>query len=234
MGQIRRGVDAQNFFRLCGEVRNGQSVSRRQADNVSQVLLALGVAPPDAGQRGKQKGSLQAVDAAVHLAYGSLARGGVALFDDAGDMALIVPHDAAVTRRIIQVCRQHRERRSLLPVLVEQVAQGRCAQQRYVTAQHQDITIEVSQHGFRLGDRVPGAQLRFLYHAARAEALAYTPNGIGLMTHHGNEALRRQGLNGRQHVRDEGAAGQWVQNLGEGRPHAGAFTGGKDDDCQSG
>ena len=81
---------------------------------------------------------------------------------------------------------------------------------------------------------MPGAQLRFLHHAARSEALAHTPHGIGLMAHHGDEMLRRQRLHGRQHVPNEGTASQWVQDFGERGLHAGAFAGGKDDDCERG
>ena len=173
-------------------------------------MLPLGVAPPDARQGGKQKSSLQAVGAAVDLAHGLLAWRGIPLFDDADDVALIVPQNTAVTRRIVQVRRQHRESRLLPPVRIKQAVQGCRAQQRHVAAQDQHVAVEVSQHGFRLRDRVPGAQLRLLHHAARAEAFAHTLHGIGLVAHHRDEMLGGQGLHGRQDVRDERTASQWM------------------------
>ena len=79
-----------------------------------------------------------------------------------------------------------------------------------------------------------GAQLWLLHHAARSEALAHTPHGIGLMAYHGNEMLGRQRLNSRQHIRNEGTVSQGKQDLGERGLHSGAFAGGKNDDCQRG
>ena len=144
MGQVRWRVDAEHVFRFRGEMSNGESIRRCQSDHVGQVLFALSVAAPDAGQGGEQKGGLQAVDAAVDLAHGFLARRGIPLFDDADDVARVAPHNAAVARGIIQARRQHRKGRLLLPVCIEQAAQGRGAQQRHVAAQHQNVAVEVS------------------------------------------------------------------------------------------
>ena len=149
-------------------------------------------------------------------------------------MALDIPQDTAVSRRIIHLRGQHRQGRLTPPVRVEQAAQGRRAQQRRVAAQDQHVAVEIRQHGCRLRHRMPGAQLRLLHHAAGPEAFADTLHGIGLVAHHGKEMARRQGLHGGQHVRQEGTASQWMQNLGKRRLHAGAFAGGKHDDCQRG
>jgi hypothetical protein len=79
-----------------------------------------------------------------------------------------------------------------------------------------------------------GAQLWLLHDTARPEVFGRAPHGIGLMAHYCNEVLRRQGLDARQNMRDEGTTGQGMQDLGDRGIHAGAFAGGEDNDCKRG
>jgi hypothetical protein len=108
-GQLHLAVHAEHFPGLVGLGRHRHALADRQPDDVGQVVLALRVVVAQRRQPAPERRGRRGDEAGVDLADGAFLVRGVALLDDAQDVAVVVAHDAAVAARIVQVLGQHAE-----------------------------------------------------------------------------------------------------------------------------
>ena len=238
LGQLHPVVDARHQRGVVDVLGpHDPAVLPDDRDDVGEVELLLGVVGAQPVQRRAQHLDVERVDAGVDLADGLLRPGGVDLFDDADDLAVLGAQDAAVARRIGQRRGQHRRRGGLGAVGGDQLGQRVGVQQRNVARGHHDGAGEVGgQRGQPTADGVPGAQLLLLHRDVdrAAQRLGQLGDGRGdalaVMAEHHDEVLRGDLGHRVQGVRQHAAARQRVQHLRDVRAHAGAGPGGQHQD----
>src|SRR5690606_38855080 len=105
-------------------------------------------------------------------------------------------------------------------------------QQRDVAVGDDDDTVELGQLLEGNPDRVPGAELFFLHHRARRgrDLVEVGRDQVASVPDDHRQMVRFELLGGRDGMAHEGPSGQFMQNLGDGRPHPGALAGGEDND----
>ncbi|MNM74023.1 hypothetical protein D3C81_857720 [compost metagenome] len=230
LGELAAIVGALHFhgvLRLRGGHR--QAVGHRHGDHVGQVVLALGVA---VGQPAHPLGHARAghgEDAGVALADRALLGGRVLLLDDGADLPLGVANDPAIAGGIGQL---HGEQGQLRRAGVgQQALEGRRLDQRHVAVQHQHLLGTDERQ--RLGDRVAGAELLLLEDEIQVVGRQALAHRFGAVADDHMDALRLQRPGGVDDMAEHGLAGDRMQDLGQRRAHAGALTGGEDDDFQT-
>src|SRR5690606_41843471 len=100
------------------------------AEHGGGVGLALGVVGGQLLQGVGEHGRVERVDAGVDLVDPVLLGGGVLLLDDAGDLAVGVPDDAAVAGGVVDDRREHGDGVAGPAVVGQQLFQGCAVQQR--------------------------------------------------------------------------------------------------------
>jgi hypothetical protein len=148
------------------------------------------------------------------------------MLDDA-HATVAVGEDAAVTGRIVDAHREDRRERAGASMLGEQCFQSRSAQQRYVAAEQQNVTVEFGQRATRLQSGMPAPELFGLEHAFGAVA-DQALHVAGIASDDDHRAARDQRLGGTQHVLDQRPAGDRVQDFRFGGAHALALSGSQD------
>jgi hypothetical protein len=114
----------------------------------------------------------------------------------------------------------------------EEVGQGVGVEQGNVAADDHDIAVEGGRQCVERDlDRAAGSGDVVLVddHGVGAEAGDGRRDGVALVAHHGEDVLRVERVHGREHVADERASGDLVQDLGALRLHAGSLTRGEND-----
>ncbi len=212
MGQLRPIVDAENLLGILG--RHGsdpQAVGMGVADDIGEVLLALGVVGRQLVQVALQHRRTEGVHPAVDLGDREHLILGVLVLDDGGDVAGLVAHDTAVAGGIVEYRGEHRSGRARLLVALQQVLQGRLRQQRCVAGQHQDRPAALIRRDPLFGQllqrdahRVAGAVLLMLDrdHGVRRDGGQVLGHLVAAMPDHDDEVLRLQRPTGGEHVPD--------------------------------
>ena len=216
-------------------------VGPEDLDDIGQVKLLLGVVGLQSGQRRAQCRGVERIDARVDLADGLLRRAGVGLFDDGDDLAVLRAQDAPVAGRIGQRRGEHGRNGGIGAVGGDQVGQRIGVEQRYIAVSDHDAAGEfVGQRRQAAADRVAGAELFVLHRDVdgSAEVTAQLLGGgchlVAVLADHHHEVLRRY-LGRRVHCMGQHAAAcQGMQHLVGVGAHAGARTGGKDNDRRFG
>ena len=229
MRQLPRIVGALGFDGFADQDHfRGAEFGGGGGEYIGQVVLALGVVVGQMRQPALQRGRFGGDDAGVDDPDTALFLVGVLLFDDRGDAAFGVAHDAAIAGRVGDFRDQHGEP----PGRGEQTLQGFAADQRHVAVE--------DQHGGRIGylrhglfDCVAGAQLLFLFGPEQVGLAGEgLPHLFPSMSIHHMDAGRIQRARRGDDLGQHRLPGDRLQYLGPGRAHAFAFAGGEDDDVQ--
>src|SRR5262249_23052624 len=85
------------------------AVACREADQVREVQLTLRVARTQLPEQGKEDFRANGVETGVAFRDRALRRGGVALFDDADDLAPGTTENSAIARRACKASGQERQ-----------------------------------------------------------------------------------------------------------------------------
>ncbi|MNP11439.1 hypothetical protein D3C76_1036250 [compost metagenome] len=228
-GELDAVVGAQDFHGVL-RLRGGhaQAVRHGHGDDVGEVVLALGILVRQAAEPAGQAFPRHCQDAGIALADRALLGGSVLLLDDRPHLAGIVAQDPAVAGRVGQF---HGEQGQLLRGgLLQQAFQGRLLDQRHVAIENQHpLGLEERQ---RLRHGVAGAELLGLQHevdVVRRQALAYP---LRTVPDHHMDTLGRQVARGIDHMGQHRFAGDGMEDLRQGRAHAGALAGGENDDFE--
>ena len=104
------------------------------ADDIGQIILALGIVIGNVMQHIPQKGHIKAVNAGVYFVDKEFFRRAVFLFDNFDDLPFIIADDTAIPRRIRHMRRQYRCRSTAFFMAVDEGRKGLCRYQRRITA----------------------------------------------------------------------------------------------------
>ena len=233
LGELGPVVGSLGLRDVVDQVRtDGQAVLAGQTNGVGQVVLALGVVVADPRERRDEERGVERQDPRVDLVDLALLGRRVLLLHDRLDVTLMVANDAAVAERVRHPAAQdaHRPLRRL--VLGGERPQRLTLQQRGVAGRHDHGAGGRAGGLHRDAYGVPGAVLRLLdgQHRGRHQAGDVRSHLLALVPDDRDDTARFDGLHGPQHVADHGAPGDGVQHLHGLRLHAGAATGGEDDD----
>ena len=229
-GELDAGVDAHAHLLVVAlEAGDGVLGVEQQVDDVGEVELALVVVAAEARQRRPQRVAAEHVEADVDLVDLALLGGRVAVLDDARDAAVVVAHDAAVVRGVVEV--DGGERGGGVGVEVPLVEGGDevAVDQRHVAVQHHDVALEVVQRLEAGADGVAGAA-PLLLHGALAAHRQDLVDRLLVGAGDDDDALGRDAERGVDDVREHGPAAHLVQDLGDVGLHARAEAGRQDDD----
>ena len=157
----------------------------------------------------------------------------VPFLDDSTDRAGRVANDSAVSVGILEFRRQHSGRSAGCPVGFDKAGQRSRLQQGHVGVEQQDRALFALEHGFRLQQRVAGAQLRGLHHKLEIGSAGQRgPHLVSPVANHKDFGRDVELVHGAQNVFNEGATRQVMQHLREGRLHTRAFAGRENDDME--
>ena len=230
LGQLHAVVDAGDQRGVVDVVgAHHMAVGAHDRDDVGQVQLVLGVVGAQPAQRRAQRGDVEGVHPGVDLGDRLLRRGGVGLFDDADDVAVLGAQHPAVAGRVGQGGGQHRDQRRFGAVGGHQFGQGRGVEQRYVPRGHDDDPGEVLGQRAEPADHgVTCAQLLFLHgnlHVAvqvPADVEGGGRHAFPVAAHDDHEMPWRHLRHRVQRMGQHAAPGQGVQHLGSVGLHPGA------------
>ena len=154
------------------------------------------------------------------------------LLHDRLHVALVVAHDPAVAERVRHATAQDADRALGSLVLDGERTQRVALQQRRVTGSHDDRAGRGAGGLHRDAYGVPGPLLRLLdrQHRGRHHLHDVRTDLLALVSDDRDDPGRLHGLHGPQDVADHAASGDGVEHLHGLRLHAGAATGGEDDD----
>ena len=233
LGLLRAAVHAQRFKMRAG-VRDldPEAVGNRHADDVGQVVLALGVVIGQAIQPGFERRGGRGQNAGVDFFDRALRFGGVLVFDDRADLAIVIAHDAPVAGRILKNLGEHG---NPLAAGVEQLFQGFGLHQWHVAIKHQgDIILAVFlEQRLGLQHRVASAELWLLQHETQlGRAGVGVLNLFRTMADDDHDLVGVQRPGAVEHMREHRAPGNGVQDLGKIGLHPLAKAGGEYDDIE--
>ena len=237
-GELPAVVDA---LRLVGRGRDAvhsMAHRRQRADDVGEVVLALGVVGRQVAQRRAEEVAAEGVDARADLADLPLLAAGVALLDDAQHPVVGTADDPAVAGRVVQHRRQHGDGVVVGDVGGDELVERLGPQQRRVAGEHDDrrLVVEVvardGRHPARR--RVAGAALLELLderdvRPRRGELGDLRGDLLGVMADDDRGRRRPQPLQGLDDVEDHRPAADHVQRLGAVGAHPRALAGGEHD-----
>jgi hypothetical protein len=186
--QLGAAVDAADFLRVVHEQRFHRELAAPvDADEVRQIELPLRVLRRDTSKRVEQRREVEGVDAGVDLANLPLRRRRVALFHDAGNVA-VHADDATVAIRALDRGRDDGCGRRGRRVCLEQLPQRRGREERYVAREQNDGAGLARQDGLSLLQRVRRAELRLLHGERQAWAArqALPDGGASVAHNHGD------------------------------------------------
>ncbi len=150
------------------------------------------------------------------------------MFDDAQHLTGRVAHDTSVTGRIVQIYCQYGQVLSVRGG--NERHQGVFPHQRYIAVQHEHCTV-IGHVRQRLHDGMTGAALLRLQHPVYRRVTHGLFDGIAAETVYDVYLLRLQPRAALDDVRQQGPARQRLQHLWQIGFHAGALTGGENDDA---
>ncbi|VXC06974.1 hypothetical protein NOCARDAX2BIS_400209 [Nocardioides sp. AX2bis] len=238
LGQLHPVVGALGLAHVGDRVGAGvQARLAGQADQVGEVVLALGVVVAQPRQRLEEEVGVEGQDPGVDLGDLALGGRGVLLLDDRLDLAVGVAQHPAVPRRVGHPPREHAHRAVGGGVLVGEGAQGLPGEQGRVAVRDHDRPGHRALGGERVDrdpDRVAGAELLLLHGQQRVGSpLGHVQTDqLALVAHDDRDASGVQRPHRRQHVADHGAAGDGVQDLRGLRPHPRPAPGSEEDHGQ--
>src|SRR6266850_1301469 len=220
------GIDARDFHRIVHpDADHGHALLHRQRDEIGEVVLLLRIAIVDLAEPAAEPLAVQGHEAGVDLADRALGARRVLLLDDALHRAARVAHDAPVAPGIVYF-RGHD--RQAVACRLDQALQAVRAHQRHVTVQDQHVAAAVHVR-HRLLHRVSGAELLGLQHPLDRRLRERGAHLLGAVPVHYHGLARLERARGVEHVREERATGNGMQDFGEVRTHALALAGGKHD-----
>ena len=200
---------------------------------LGDIVFALGIVRPQVLERPEQSPAVKAIVANVHFADGLLLIGAVIFFHDPQQSALIVPHDSAVSRGIVQPRGGQRNSRLGGAVPVEQSTQRLCSDQRHVAGDDQYVAVVFAQCLAAHHHSVAGAQLfRLLDPVDPAVAGERVDDTLLLMADNHVQCLDAGLAAGVQHVSEHRLAAQFVQHFRQITLHPRALAG-SENNCSS-
>ena len=235
LGQLLRAVHASHLHGVVNGVRHhGHAIGHGVFDDVGQVKLLLGVVVVQPSQPAFEQSGGRSQNAAVDFVYGQFFGCAVFLLDNALDMAAGIAQDTAITKGVVHLEREQRQ--SLACALRNQLLDGVGLGERHIAGKHHHHAI-VCQHGCGLLHGMPRAQLGHLPHklAPGRGVVGWCQSSfylLGAMTRHDHDLPRLQLGGSIQHMLHQTLMRQFLQNLGHGAFHAGAFASGHDDDVE--
>ncbi|MCY1432024.1 hypothetical protein D9M71_480070 [compost metagenome] len=205
-----------------------QAIGHCHGNYVGQVILALGVVVRQPAHPVSQTRGWQRQNAGVAFLDRFLRVVGVLVLNDGSYPALLVTHDPAITGRIVEGdCQQSQ---LLIVGLRQQTLQGLHFDQRHVAVQH--------QHGISgqrwqcLGNSMTGTQLFILHDEIQVVSGQALANQLGTMANDHMNTLRLMLARAVDNMAEHGIASYRVQHFGQGRAHASALAGGKNNDIE--
>ena len=217
------GVDAEDFGLGGFDGGDAGALGAGVFDDVAEVVFALGVVVFDGAEPGEHGGGSGAQDARVAQADGAFGGGGVLVFDDAFDIA-VLGDDAAVAGGVGGAHGEEGEADVALLAAGEHAAQGVGGDEGVVGVEDGDFAI--AEMGGGLQGRVGGAEAVMLHDAGPGGGLLADEGGFG--PDHDDDALEDCGATVDQ-MAEHGFARDFVQGFREIGFHAGAEPGGEDD-----
>ncbi len=194
IGSLAPSVSTASATRTSGRglIRRG-----RHREDIGQVVLALGIAVAQPRQPGTQHPGLRQHDAGIDQSDRALVGAGVLLFDDGGNPAAVIEHQATVAGGIGELRREHAQGAGLL----HEPAQGIGPDQRNVAVEHQHAR-RVGDLRHRLLHGMSGSQLLRLLDpeqiGLRGKGLAHLLPAMAV--HHVDAARRRARAPRRSHA----------------------------------
>ena len=200
-------------------------VAAEDLHDVGEVLLALAVVGRYPLDRVGEQRAVERVAAGVELVDSPLRRRGVALLHDPQERTVSAAHDPPEAREIAPRG-QHGDGVASLVVRVDELLQGRTAQQRHVPvgdddrARHRSHGLDNHPHGMAraklliLDDDV---RMRRCLGGRRAHLLPRVPDDD-------HESLRRKVAGGGDRVPEQRTSRKRVQHLGSPGLHPGALA----------
>jgi hypothetical protein len=235
--RIRRAsvVDAGDLPVVAGDGRPDPVPGLAQnPQDVGQVLLTLTVVRPHLPERVREELPVEGEDPGVDLTDRALRLARVLVLDDRGHRAAgAVPHDAAVAGGVGDLGGEHGDGVAVGGVGGGELPQRLTAEQRGVAADHDDGAVDAAAQLLQAhAYGVTGAVLLRLHGRPYAGVDLGEVRGdlLAGVTHHDDQVLGLQRARGREHMAHQGAAAQFVQDLGCGRLHTGALTRCENDD----
>ena len=233
-GQLALVVNAFHLDRIIhqtSEYRDVMIVSNLH--QIRQVVLALGIVIADLGQPRQQIEGIHQHDAGIHFLNLANLVASILFLNDFPDGTAVIPNNAAIAFRIIQLDRQYT---GLAQVhRIEESIQRSVADQGNIAVQHQGAAAFL-QLWHCLFDCMASAQLLALLHPFNGFAGKLFGDNIAhlltTMAIHHDDTARVEAETGIQYMGQQGFLCQRLQNLGQAGLHAGAFTRREDDDVK--
>ena len=210
---------------------HGVAGARQDGGHVGQVVFVRGVVGLDLVDVLPEEIGAEAVDAHVGLANGELFRSAGLLLHHVENVAARIADHAAVAGGVVHHGAHQDAGGGAFGLLRDQAAQRGGAQQRTIAVEHHQVAIQV-RHGIAADhDGVAGALLFGLLDEADAGGGHGLAHLIGLVPDHGEDSLRRGEFErGIDDVLEQSLSAGLVQHFGLAALHAGAESGGEDDD----
>ena len=203
-----------------------QAIADGHGNYVSQVVLALGVVVGQPAHPVTQALNRHRENPGVAFGDGPLGLVGVFLLDDGGDLARCVTHDPAIAGRIIQLDRQQTQ--LLRGDVGEQALQGFDFDQRHVAVENQYGVGCDERNG--LGYSMTSTQLLVLQDEVQIVRRQALTHSVGTMADHHMNALWLKLPGAVDNMAKHRVARHRMKHFWQGRTHAGALTGGEDND----
>ena len=207
---------------------DAHAVGGREAHEIREVVLLLGVVVLQGVEPGVKTGRREHHDAGVDLPDQALLVGRILFLDDGRYDALGVSHDAAVALRIVHFNGEENELALLR--LLEHAAGRFSGQKRHVSEADKRLGFVSIEHGPGLHQCMPRSLLRHLKRELQVgPAFVVLLHLLRAMTDD-NRLDGGKALHGIKHVIEHRSACERLENLGQFGMHALAHAGGKNDD----
>jgi len=238
LGQVGAIVYAKDFVGGSGHGGDGFALVSGNFEKVREVELAGGRALGDVAEGGQEKLGVAQVHAGVDLAQSALGGGGVFVFDDAVDVAVLAD-DASVPGWIEKGGGEEAE---LAGRGGQQALQGLGGQKGSVAVQNEDFAAACGEFGELFKAATNGVGSAFLLglegETQVGEGVGTCSDGgldgLGLMAYDDGNGRHGQRWKRGKDVVEEGSPAQRKKNFGAGGTHAGALASSEDEGVKRG
>ena len=209
----------------------------QSSDDIGEVVLALSVVGGEVAQRRAEQVAAETQDAGVPLFDVEFVGRGVALFDDASDLAVFLADDPAISGRVVEHAGQEGARVLVGDMGGDQLVERVGLEQGSVAGQDDDggVVVVIVAVECRHADGCCIARTvlfelldeRHVGPGRRALGDLFR-DGLSLVTDHDGGASRLEFLKRMDHVEHHGAPTNEVERLRATRSHARAFPSSED------
>ena len=204
---------------------------RGHGHQVGEIVLALGIVVGDLGQQGTQQISFNGDNTRIAKPYLFFFIRRINFFPNAGDIALIVKEQPAITSRIRGGKGKDDKIGPLLFARLNEALERLAADQGHIAVKNEHRALKMRKLRQGLHDRVRRAQPLFLRNRNRAgqPALCFCLNLRRIRRGHHHGGIGFECCGGIQNMTQHRAPGDGMQHLRPARLHAGAEPGSEND-----